>query len=39
MCPTGLRVFAVETLDDALAVMDAVREDGDLDALPTCAAS
>jgi PDZ domain-containing protein len=36
--PDGLRVFSVETLDDALAVLDAVREDGDLDALPTCTA-
>jgi PDZ domain-containing protein len=31
-------VFAVEDLDDAMAVLDAVREDGDLDALPTCTA-
>jgi Lon-like protease len=37
--PDGLRVFSVETLDDALAVLDAVREDGDLAALPTCVAS
>ncbi|WP_127474392.1 PDZ domain-containing protein [Microbacterium sulfonylureivorans] len=37
--PDGLRVFSVETLDDALAVLDAVREDGDLDALPTCTAN
>jgi len=36
--PDGLRVFSVETLDDALAVLDAVSEDGDLDALPTCTA-
>ena len=36
--PGDLRVFAVEDLDDALAVLDAVREDGDLAALPTCAA-
>jgi len=36
--PGGLRVFSVEDLDDALAVLDAVREDGDLDALPTCTA-
>lgn len=34
--PGDLRVFAVEDLDDALAVLDAVREGGDLDALPTC---
>jgi PDZ domain-containing protein len=36
--PGDLRVFSVEDLDDALAVLDAVREDGDLDALPTCTA-
>jgi PDZ domain-containing protein len=36
--PGDLRVFAIEDLDDALAVLDAVREDGDLDALPTCTA-
>ncbi|ALJ19968.1 YlbL family protein [Microbacterium sp. No. 7] len=34
--PGGLRVFAVETLDEALEVLETVREDGDLDALPTC---
>jgi len=34
--PGDLRVFSVEDLDDSLAVLDAVREDGDLDALPTC---
>ncbi|MFE5410529.1 PDZ domain-containing protein [Microbacterium sp. NPDC056569] len=34
--PGDLRVFSVEDLDDALAVLDAVREDGDLDALPVC---
>jgi PDZ domain-containing protein len=34
--PGDLRVFAVEDLDDAMAVLDAVREDGDLEALPTC---
>jgi PDZ domain-containing protein len=37
--PGDLRVFSVEDLDDALAVLDAVREGGDLDALPTCTAS
>lgn len=37
--PDGLQVFAVSTLDDALAVLDAVRTGGDLDALPTCTAS
>ncbi|WP_019179810.1 YlbL family protein [Microbacterium yannicii] len=36
--PAGLEVFAIEDLDDALAVLDAVREDGDTSALPTCAA-
>ncbi|WP_404433594.1 PDZ domain-containing protein [Microbacterium lacus] len=34
--PDDLRVFSVATLDDALAVLEAIREDGDLDALPTC---
>ena len=34
--PAGLRVFSVGTLDDALEVLDAIREDGDLAALPTC---
>ncbi|HYP73074.1 MAG TPA: S16 family serine protease, partial [Microbacterium sp.] len=34
--PSGLRVFSVGTLDDALDVLTAIREDGDLDALPTC---
>lgn len=34
--PDGLQVFAVETLDDALGVLEAIREDGDVDALPTC---
>ncbi|MDY0909319.1 YlbL family protein [Microbacterium sp. CFBP9034] len=37
--PDGLRVFSVATLDDALAALEAVRDDGDLDALPTCTAS
>jgi len=40
--PDGLRVFSVETLDDALAVLDVVgdpdREASDIDALPTCTA-
>ena len=36
--PSGLRVFSVEELDDALDVLTAIREDGDLDALPTCTA-
>jgi PDZ domain-containing protein len=34
--PDGLQVFAVETLDDALDVLEAVRDDGDLDRLPVC---
>lgn len=36
--PADLRVFAVATLDDALAALEAISEDGDLDALPTCTA-
>ena len=36
--PGDLRVYAVEDLDDAMAVLDAVRGEGDLDALPTCTA-
>ncbi|QKJ19135.1 YlbL family protein [Microbacterium hominis] len=34
--PGGLRVFAIDTLDDALDALEAVRTDGDLDALPAC---
>lgn len=34
--PDGMRVFAVEELDDALAVMAGLRGEGDLDALPSC---
>ncbi|MDL5350609.1 S16 family serine protease [Microbacterium sp. zg-YB36] len=34
--PDGLDVFAVATLDDALEVLETVRDDGDLEALPTC---
>lgn len=34
--PDGLQVFAVETLDDALEVLETVRDEGDLAALPTC---
>lgn len=34
--PSGLRVFSVATLDDSLAVLTALRESGDVDALPTC---
>ena len=36
--PDGLRVFSVATLDDALEVLDAVRDGGDLEALETCTA-
>nr|WP_208388271.1 S16 family serine protease [Microbacterium halimionae] len=36
--PDGLQVFAVATLDDALDVMTALSDAGDLDALPTCTA-
>lgn len=35
--PSGLRVFAVGTLDEALATLDVIATDGDLDALATCA--
>ncbi|WP_336632160.1 MULTISPECIES: YlbL family protein [unclassified Microbacterium] len=34
--PAGLRVFSVHTLTDALTALTAIREGGDLDALPTC---
>lgn len=34
--PSGLRVFAVSTLDDSLAALQAISDGGDLDALPTC---
>ncbi|SIT71839.1 PDZ domain-containing protein [Microbacterium sp. RU33B] len=37
--PSGLQVFSVEELDDALDVLEAIRDDGDLSALPTCEAS
>jgi PDZ domain-containing protein len=36
--PGDLQVFAVENLDDALDVLDAVRDGGDVSGLPTCAA-
>ena len=36
--PDGLRVFSVATLDDALTVLETIRDGGDLDALPTCTA-
>jgi Predicted secreted protein containing a PDZ domain len=34
--PAGLQVFAVETLDDALEVLGAIRDDGELSSLPAC---
>ncbi|MFT4214888.1 MAG: PDZ domain-containing protein [Microbacterium sp.] len=34
--PSGLQVFAVSTLDDALAVLEAIRTGDDLADLPTC---
>jgi PDZ domain-containing protein len=37
--PAGLRVFSVATLDDSLTVLDALRDGGDLDRLPTCTGS
>jgi len=37
--PGGLRVFAVERLQDSLDVLDAIAGGGDLGALPTCTAA
>jgi len=37
--PSGLRVFAVGTLDDSLHVLDALRTGSDIAALPTCTGS
>lgn len=37
--PSGVRVFSVSTLDDSIAVLDALRDGDDLDSLATCAAS
>lgn len=34
--PDGIRVFAVSTLEEALTVLETVRDRGDLDALATC---
>jgi len=34
--PDGLTVFAVDTLDDALAALEVVAQDGDIAALPGC---
>jgi len=36
--PPGLRVFSVETLDDALTALAAIRSNGDGAGLPTCPA-
>ncbi|WP_159498315.1 S16 family serine protease [Microbacterium sp. 18062] len=36
--PDGLQVFSVATLDDAVAVLDAIADEGDLASLPVCAA-
>jgi PDZ domain-containing protein len=36
--PDGLTVFAVETLDEALTALEAIRTDADTSALPTCPA-
>lgn len=36
--PSGLTVFAVKTLDDALAALKAISSGGDTSALPTCTA-
>ena len=37
--PDGLTVFAVKTLDESLAALDAIRTGGDTSALPTCPAA
>ena len=37
--PDGIRVFAVSTLSDSLRVLQTIRDQGDLDALPTCGAA
>lgn len=37
--PDGLSVLAVETLDDSLAALDAIRTGADTSALPTCPAA
>jgi len=36
--PDGLTVFAVKTLDDSLAALDAIADGSDTSALPTCTA-
>lgn len=37
--PDGLQVFAVQTLDDALAALDAIATGGDVQALATCSSA
>ena len=37
--PDGIRVFSVATLQDSLKVLETIRDEGDLDALPTCDAT
>jgi PDZ domain-containing protein len=37
--PGGLQVFSVATLDDSLDVLEAIRDDGDLEGLPVCTAT
>jgi PDZ domain-containing protein len=37
--PDGIRVFSVSTLQDSLKVLETIRDEGDLDALPTCDAT
>jgi PDZ domain-containing protein len=34
--PDGIRVFSVSTLQDSLTALEAIRDGGDLDSLPTC---
>lgn len=34
--PDGLQVIRTATLDESLAALDVIAEDGDVDALPTC---
>ena len=34
--PDGLQVIRTATLDDSLAALEVIAEDGDVDALPTC---
>lgn len=34
--PDGIRVFSTSTLDQSMTVLETIRDNGDLDALPTC---